>query len=239
MSKISILEISLNNMIDSIYPVIISDEQEMVLIDCGYPGFLPMIKEAAQREDLDLNKLTKVIITHHDFDHMGSLAQMKKEYPKIEIMASVQDEKYISGKEKSLRLQQAEALYDQTPELEKEGARGFQKMLKSVEPAEVDVCLEDKQVLDICGGIEIIATPGHMPGHISIYHRESRTLITGDALVIEQGRLVIANPQYTLDMETAKASVRKLLAYETDMIICYHGGVFTGNREEAIGNLLD
>ena len=36
-----------------------------------------------------------------------------------------------------------------------------------------------------------------MPGHISIYVNESRTLIAGDALVIEDKKLAIANPQYT------------------------------------------
>lgn len=232
MNKLTILEINFNS--SSIFPAIISDEQEMVLIDCGYPGFLPLLKDAAEKEGLDFNKLTKVIITHHDFDHMGALAQIKKEYPNIKILSSVEEEKYISGKEKSLRLQQAEALYDQLPESEKENARNFHKMLESVENVKVDLGLRDKQFLDWCGGIEVLTTPGHMPGHISIYLKETKTLIAGDALVVENGELMIANPQYTLDMQKAKESIRKLLSYEIDTILCYHGGVCSKNIEDAL-----
>jgi glyoxylase-like metal-dependent hydrolase (beta-lactamase superfamily II) len=232
MNKLTILEINFNS--SSIFPAIISDEQEMVLIDCGYSGFLPLLKDAAEKEGLEFNKLTKVIITHHDFDHMGALAQIKKEYPNIKILASVEEEKYISGKEKSLRLQQAEALYDQLPESEKENARNFHKMLESVENIKVDLSLQDKQFLDWCGGIEVITTPGHMPGHISIYLKETKTLIAGDALVVENGELMIANPQYTLDMQKAKESIRKLLSYKIEKILCYHGGIYSGKIKDAL-----
>lgn len=87
-------------------------------------------------------------------------------------------------------------------------------MLESVESCNVDKCLIDKDYFDFCGGIEIISTPGHMPGHISIYVKESKTLIVGDALVIESGELKIALPQYTLDIDEARKSVKKLLSYD-------------------------
>ncbi|MBS5939946.1 MBL fold metallo-hydrolase [Clostridium sartagoforme] len=91
--------------------------------------------------------------------------------------------------------------------------------------------------IDFCGGIEIIETPGHMSGHISIYIKESRTLIAGDALVIEDNKLTIANPQYTLDMGEAKKSINKLLNYDIDKIICYHGGVYQTDIKEALENI--
>ncbi|WP_460377785.1 MBL fold metallo-hydrolase, partial [Paraclostridium bifermentans] len=117
------------------------------------------------------------IITHHDFDHMGSAAELKSKYPNMKILASEKDEKYISGKEKSLRLQQAESIYDSLPEEQKEWALNFQKTLKSVENVDVDMVLNDGDKFNCCGGVEIIETPGHMPGHISIYIKESKTLI--------------------------------------------------------------
>lgn len=228
MNKLNVLELNFefNGMTDSIYPVILSDDKEMILIDCGYPNFLTLIEECARQNNLDLNKLTKLIITHHDFDHMGSAAKLKAKYPNIEILVSSKDEKYISGKEKSLRLQQAELIYDSLPEEEKEGALNFHKMLESIENVDVDITLNDGDTFDWCGGIEIIETPGHMPGHISIYVKESRALIAGDALVVENSKLAIANPQYTLDMKEAKNSIKKLLNYDIDKIICYHGGIY-------------
>lgn len=239
MNKLTVLEIKFdfNGATNSIFPVILSDEEEMILIDCGYPNFLPLIKTAAEAKGFDMSKLTKIIITHHDFDHMGALAEFKREYPHIKILSSIDEAKYVSGKEKSLRLQQAESIYDGLPEEQKENARNFQRMLESIENVEVDICLKDKEVFPWCGGVEIIATPGHMPGHISIYVKESKTLVAGDALVVEENKLILANPQYTLDMEEAKKSIKKLLNYEIDRIICYHGGIYTENIKEALQNI--
>lgn len=236
MSKINILEVSFNfdREINTIYPVILEDENEMILIDCGYSNFLYLIEEAAINNGIDIKKLSKIIITHHDFDHIGSLAEFKRKYPTIEVLASKEDKHYIDGKKKSLRLQQAESIYDSLSEVEKENAKVFHKMLESVENCNVDICLNDKDYFDFCGGIEIISTPGHMPGHISIYHKESKSLIVGDALVIENGELSIALPQYTLDINEAKNSVKKFLNYDIDKIICYHGGLYAKNIKKAL-----
>lgn len=239
MNKLNVLEINFefNGVIDSIYPVILRDDKEMILIDCGYPNFLELIEECANRSNIDLEKLTKLIITHHDFDHMGSAADLKAKYPNIKILASSKDEKYISGKEKSLRLQQAELIYDSLPDEEKEGALNFHKMLESIDNVQVDVTLNDGDIFDWCGGVEIVETPGHMPGHISIYIKESKTLIAGDALVIENDKLNIANPQYTLDIKEAKKSIDKLGNYDIDKVICYHGGVYQSDIKKALESI--
>ncbi len=200
--------------------------------------FLPLIKITAKANGIDISKLTKIIITHHDFDHMGTLAEFKREYPHIKILASIDDEKYISGKEKSLRLQQAESIYDKLPEEEKKSAKEFQDFIGTIENVPVDVCLRDKDSFSFCGGVEIIATPGHMPGHISIYIKDSKTLIAGDALVVEDDKLTIANPQYTLDIISAKNSIKKLLNYEIDKIVCYHGGVYTKDIKKSLENII-
>lgn len=241
MNKLTILELKFdyNGSENSIFPVILIDENEAILVDCGYPNFFNLIKDAAKSNGIDISRLTKIIITHHDYDHMGALAEIKREYPNIKVLSSVDDEKYVSGKDKSLRLQQAEKIYDTLPEVEKENAKYFHQMLESIETVKVDECLKDKDSFPWCGGIEIISTPGHMPGHISIYIKESKTLIAGDALVVEDNKLCIANPQYTLDMVEAKNSIKKLLNYEIDTIICYHGGIYTENTKEALKSIIE
>ncbi|ENJ9653108.1 MBL fold metallo-hydrolase [Clostridium botulinum] len=240
MNKLTVLEVrfDFNGDRNVIFPVILSDEKENILIDCGYPNFLSLIKITAKANGIDISKLTKIIITHHDFDHMGTLAEFKREYPHIKILASIDDEKYISGKEKSLRLQQAESIYDKLPEEEKKSAKEFQDFIGTIENVPVDVCLRDKDSFSFCGGVEIIATPGHMPGHISIYIKDSKTLIAGDALVVEDDKLTIANPQYTLDIISAKNSIKKLLNYEIDKIVCYHGGVYTKDIKKSLENII-
>lgn len=240
MNRLTVLEIKFdfNGSSNVIYPVVLSDEKEVVLIDCGYPKFLPLIKADAEAKGIDISKLTKIIITHHDFDHMGALAEFKREYPHIKVLSSIDDEKYISGKEKSLRLQQAESIYDNLPEDQKENAKQFQQFIESIENVQVDVCLRDKDSFSWCGGVEIVTTPGHMPGHISIYIKDSKTLISGDALVVEDNKLTIANPQYTLDIAEAKNSIKKLLNYEIDKIICYHGGIYTEGIKESLERIV-
>lgn len=228
MSKINVLDICFDFLGQSstIYPVILEDENEMILIDCGYPDFLRLIEETALAKNVNIKNLSKIIITHHDYDHMGALAEFKRKYPQIKVLASEEEAPYIDGNKKSLRLQQAENIYDSLSENEKIEADYFHKTLQSIESCNVDIKLKDKDYLDYCGGIEIIATPGHMPGHISIYHKESKSLITGDALVIEDGELSIALPHYTLDIKEAKNSIIKFLNYDIERIICYHGGIY-------------
>ncbi len=222
-----------------IHPVILDDDQNRILVDCGYPDFLPRLDEAARAHGTSLDRLTGVVITHHDFDHMGSLAALKKEYPRVRVMASTEEAPYVSGKKKSLRLQQAEALYDLLPQGEREAAEAFQRRLASVEPVEVNAMLWDHDRFPWCGGTEIVATPGHMPGHISVYVAGHKTLITGDAMVLEDGQLHHANPHYTLDRTEARRSVEKLLNYDIERVVCYHGGVFEGDVRDALQRLLD
>lgn len=221
-----------------IYPVLAMDENELVLIDCGYPGDLPHIEKAAEEHAIDMSRLTKIIITHHDYDHMGALGALKKKYPRAQVISSAIEADYISGKKKSLRLQQAEQLQKMLPEAEQELGKRFMAQLEAVEKVPVDLVVEDKATFPCCGGIEVIATPGHMPGHICIYLRESRMLVAGDAMIVDKGELLMANPQYTLDMESAKRSVEKLLDYEIDTIICYHGGICSGNVKEKLQKIL-
>jgi glyoxylase-like metal-dependent hydrolase (beta-lactamase superfamily II) len=71
----------------------------------------------------------------------------------------------------------------------------------------------------------VISTPGHTPGHISLYLERSKVLIAGDALRAERGSLNGPNPSMTLEMRTALQSMRKLADLEIDTIVCYHGVV--------------
>lgn len=210
---------------DSIYPVILKDDKNLVLIDCGYKGFLTHIENAMENVNLDCGNLTNIVVTHHDHDHMGSLAAFKQKYPEIQIISSEKEEPYISGKQKPMRLEQAEALQEGLSGDEKEFGENFCNLLRSIEPAVVDHTVRGGDEFDWCGGCEIIDTPGHTPGHISLYVKEKKTMITGDAAALDHGDLVIPNPQYTLDMEAARASINKILSNEPEVIICYHGGV--------------
>ncbi|MGG4452097.1 MBL fold metallo-hydrolase [Brevibacillus porteri] len=240
MNQIHFLDISFmyNGSAQVITPVLLQDQHELILVDCGYPDFLPLLQEAALKKQLTLDDLTKVIVTHHDMDHIGSLSALKRAYPHLEIIAYESEAPYIAGQKTSLRLEQAQATLEHLSSGEQQHVMEFIRFLQSIEPTAVDRTVTNHERLPCCGGIEIIHTPGHMPGHISLYLFASKTLIAGDAVVIENGRLEIANPSYTLDIQEAVRSVRHLLEYDIEQLICYHGGSFQGDVKQALQELI-
>lgn len=239
MSNIAILRIDMevNGFISALHPVIVSDDHEMVLFDCGHKDAFNQLKEKAALAGFDLSRLTRVLITHHDHDHIGALADLKREYPRVQVYASEKEAEYVTGKRKSVRLQQAQEQLAVLSEDQKEHAQKRIDLLKRIEPVTVDGYLQDGDVLAICGGIEVIATPGHLPGHLSFYLRESKTMIAGDALVVADGKLYRANPRFTLNKDEAYTSARKFLNVAIDTLVCFHGGAISQNIKESLETL--
>lgn len=226
-----------NGRIFTVYPTIIFDEQQMVMIDCGYPGHLPKIQELALMQGIDLNLLTKIIVTHNDIDHMGALKAFKREYPHIEIIASHLQAQYISGEMTTIRLQLAQHAYRKAQPQRRHALKKLIDILTSVETVAVDRRVSDQEMIEVVGGLKIIYTPGHLPGHISVYHMESRSLIAGDALVSEFGKLEIAHQKSNLDSDLARKSARGLADLDIQAVYCYHGGKYTGNIKDELNVL--
>lgn len=214
-------------MTNHIYPVLLLGGADAVLVDCGYPGFMGLIEAALEEQGLSVSDLTMIVLTHQDDDHMGAAYEIISKYPHIQIAASAEEAPYISGGKKNLRLQQAEELQERLPEEEKEFGLQFCERLRQVRPVPVDIVLQEGDRFDWGGGCEIIRTPGHTPGHISLLLSEAQALITGDAAVADQGRLVLANPQFCLDTEEADRSLKLLKGMKCKRYICYHSGIFS------------
>jgi glyoxylase-like metal-dependent hydrolase (beta-lactamase superfamily II) len=231
MDKVIALNISFNNGNNAIYPTLLADDHNLVLIDCGYVGFFPLIEKALRAQGYTAADLTHILITHHDHDHMGCLSDFKKSHPNIKVVASEIEEPYISGKKKSLRLEQAEKLQPKLNGIQRTNGIHFINILRSVEPVAVDITVRDGDILPWVGGVKVISTPGHMPGHISLFLEKFNVVVAGDAMVIEDGRLEVANPIYTLDSVTAKKSFDRILRLNPNKIICYHGGPMEINSD--------
>lgn len=218
----------------STHPVILKGTKEMVLIDCGFPGFLPKIKESAMAQNVNIDNLTKVVVTHQDIDHIGSLEELKRAYPAIQIFADATEIPYINGEKEPIKIKKLREMFDNIPESQKEAMNTRLRLHSTYEPVDVDKVLHDHDVFPWCGKVEVISTPGHTPGHICLYLHEFKTLIAGDALFLQNGELVISLSMFTYDMEQAKKSVKKLLDYDVEKILCYHGGVYEGDIKEAL-----
>ena len=241
MNNIQVLEIRYESggRTGMIHPVIIRDRDNLILVDAGLVGQRDILEEAVERIGISFSQLTHIFITHHDHDHIGSLRVIKEKYPYIKIVSSEVESPFIDKSEKSPRLIQAESIYPTLPEELKEGALKFQQFLESIESVAVDIKVNEGGVLEFLPDVEVIMTPGHTPGHASLYHKPTKTIIAGDAVVFENGHLDVANPRYTLDMRSALESIRKLAGYDARRIICYHGGVFEGDCNKELLRVFD
>jgi len=228
---ISVLELEMNaGRPLVIHPTLLWDEENVVLIDTGMPGQFAALREAVEKEGVVFDRLNRIILTHQDIDHIGGLtAILRASDHKIDVLAHKDDQPYIEGKKPLIKMtpERMAQLLQAVPESDR-------KMTHKV-----DQTLVDGDVLPFAGGIMVIATPGHTPGHISLYHQPSKTLIAGDAMIVADGQLSGPNPAVTPDMDTALASLRKLAAYDIETVVCYHGGIYRGDVNARIQALAE
>ncbi|MDP4108401.1 MAG: MBL fold metallo-hydrolase [Bacillota bacterium] len=209
-----------------IYPAVLKDANGLTLVDCGCPQHLPEIEKVMEQAGLKINEIVRIIITHHDYDHMGALKEITEKYGGIEVFCSEAQKPFVTGKAKSLRLIQAEEKEKYLTDAQKKESKVFMDMLKSVKTVDSASSVNSGDILPVCGGLQVIDTSGHMPGHISLYSIREKTLIAGDALSIYNGKLNIPHPEYTMDMPMALKSIEKLINLDIEKIICYHGGIY-------------
>jgi glyoxylase-like metal-dependent hydrolase (beta-lactamase superfamily II) len=57
-------------------------------------------------------------------------------------------------------------------------------------------------------------------------------LIAGDSLFLQDGELLLSLPMFTWDTKQARQSIEKLLGYDIEKVVCYHGVVYEGYIKE-------
>lgn len=224
---------------DMIHPTLIWDDETVILVDAGIPSQLPEIQKVMEQVGVPFSKLNKVILTHQDLDHISGLPEiLRLSDHKVEVLAHEEETPYIHGDKPLIKFNPeliAKRLETLPEEQRKQMEKVFQASLKV--KANVDTTIADGQVLPYCGGITVIHTPGHTPGHICLYLNQSKTLIAGDALNVINGELVGPKPEHASDVTTAKKSLKKLIPYDIETVICYHGGVYKANANKRLQEL--
>lgn len=99
---------------------------------------------------------------------------------------------------------------------------------------DVEHIVKGGEHLPDCGGIDVIHTPGHTAGHISLHLPRIRTMIAGDAIVSAGEHLMVSPTYLSSDPEAAQASVKRLIEMNLDLerLLVGHGDdVYFGAKE--------
>jgi glyoxylase-like metal-dependent hydrolase (beta-lactamase superfamily II) len=217
-----------------IYPSRLQNDISVIVIDTGYPGQLPQLKQALAEVNISLNQITQVLLTHQDIDHIGNLPELIKHFPSIEVLSPLMEKPYIQGEKQLQKLSPeaiSTALQSIPANVPEQWKKAFEHTLENPPKAKVDLVVKEG---DRIGDMIVIDTPGHTIGHISLYHGDSKALIAGDALIAEGNNLYLSPPDGTYDIKQAISSVKKLTAYDIETVICYHGGVVRGNIKKRL-----
>jgi glyoxylase-like metal-dependent hydrolase (beta-lactamase superfamily II) len=86
---------------------------------------------------------------------------------------------------------------------------------------------------------QVVATPGHTPGHVSYFYRPERTLFAGDALAVIDGRIRFMARPVTLDVQAAHRSLETCLALQPQIVCPGHREPLASNADVACEAMRD
>ena len=201
---------------------------ELALIDCGMASgdSLERILGNVRAEGLDPGKITKVIVTHYHMDHAGGAARFRERLG-VEVVAPADAAPALrTGDERAVALDMAKAA-------------GFYAADYRFEPVEVAHEVREGDRIPVGRlELEVIETPGHCDGHVSLLlrGRERRYLFAGDA-VFSGGRVVLQNI-HDCSIQKSAESIAKLARLEFDALLPGHAAICLdgGMRHVAIAN---
>lgn len=205
-------------------------EREWVLVDAGLPGSAGAIARGAEHRFGTTGPPAAIIMTHGHFDHVGALETLAERW-EVPIFAHTRELPYLDGRESY-------------PRPDPSAGGGLVAALSPLFPrGPIDVS-KHLQPLPEDGSVPFlpewrwIHTPGHAPGHISLWRERDHALVAGDAFITTQDSAYGAATQtpelrgpprpFTPDWSSARESVRRLAALEPYLVITGHGHAMHG-----------
>ena len=188
---------------------LVREEDGFTLIDTGMSGQAQPIMQAAQKLGLPI---VRIVLTHAHVDHVGSLDALHAALPDAQVAISARDARFLTG-DRSL-----DPTEPQVP------LRGGYPVCTT---APTLLLHEGERI----GSLEVLATPGHTPGHLAFLDTRDRAVIAGDAFQTLGGvavtgtfKLLFPLPALaTWHKGLALSSARKLLAREPSVLTVGHG----------------
>jgi glyoxylase-like metal-dependent hydrolase (beta-lactamase superfamily II) len=203
-----------------------------ILVDAGIPATSGFILAAAKERFGGQGRPGAIVQTHGHFDHVGSLETLAEHW-QVPIFAHDLELPYLDGS----------ASY---PPPDPSVGGGLMSRLSPLFPRGPINVSRWLKALPADGSVpgmpewRWIHTPGHAPGHVSLWRESDRALIAGDAFITTRQESVYAAATqefemhgppmyYTQNWVEAKSSVERLAALRPELAITGHGVPARGN----------
>lgn len=197
-------------------PYLIVDSGELTLIDAGMPGSHKKILRYIAELRYAPKDLKCILITHADFDHVGGLAALKAATG-ARVYAHAIEAAAIAAGHPSRKLKPNNPIM--------KIIYGIMGSLFKASSVQVDELLANGQTLPISGGVRVLETPGHTPGHLSFFLPSAGILFVGDSIVSEEAGLRGSSGANNWDQSKSDESVRKQAALGARIVCSGHGPV--------------
>jgi glyoxylase-like metal-dependent hydrolase (beta-lactamase superfamily II) len=189
-------------------------EDGLTLIDTGYRKHVESLESDIRSIGREPSEITTILLTHAHPDHLGGAKLLSA--GSIPISINPADGDIARAGIIHQTMKPAPGLISGILFRVLIGTKSAQ--FPAFEP---DGALNDGDVIDVAGGLEVIHTPGHTAGHVSLLWKSDRgLLITGDAA----GNVLGLN--FSLgydDIITGRVSLAKLAGYEFEAAVFGHG----------------
>jgi glyoxylase-like metal-dependent hydrolase (beta-lactamase superfamily II) len=218
-------------------------DREWVLIDAGVFGTTGFIESTAEKRFGKESRPSAIVLTHGHFDHIGGLKELADKWD-APIYAHPLEHPYLDGT-------------SSYPPPDPTVGGGLMALLSPLYPkGPIEVTnrlrrLPEDGTIPGMPGWRWLHTPGHSPGHISLWRERDALLVAGDAFVTTAQESVYAvatqepemhgPPMYfTPDWARARASVEQLAALEPETVVTGHGPAMRGEEmRRALHHLAD
>ena len=198
-------------------PYILVDADGLTVIDTGLPRSEKKILAYVAGLGKSASDVKRIILTHSDFDHVGGLAALQKATRARTYAGKIEADSIAAGKA--------------SREIKPSGFSlrrilfALMRPFFKATPFQVDEILSDGQTLPVLGGLRVIDTAGHTPGHISLFAPEVGVLFCGDSMVSDEQGLHGSRSGVTWDEAKAKETVKKQSALGARIVCSGHGPV--------------
>lgn len=208
----------------------IKDADGFTIIDTAVAPAASRIVRAVTAAGYQPSDIKRILITHAHPDHVGGLHRLVAATG-AEVWASEQETEVIEGR-------------IPVPSAKRSDLRGLNKLAKPPTvyvkpPTKVSRVIGDGDMLPVFGGLTVVATPGHAPGHLSYWHPEHRLVITGDVVFHLLNRLTLPFAFLTADMTVNRQSLRKLIALGPEIACFGHGQPIMTGASAALSAVAD